>query len=139
MSPYLFTGPFLTTAVFCEEARQEKGFLSLLHIIDRIAVVGTGPDMPPTALEMTLVVILRSGEFRVFRNDFSFVKGGERFQFGSKLGLGPMAVGEFGQSQLYLTDQSQCALVGSWWDAPSDWNEPIFKLAKRDFFIQVPT
>lgn len=64
MSPYIFTGPFLTTAVFCEEARQEKGFLSLLRIIDRIAVVGTGPDMLPTALEMTLVVILRSGDFR---------------------------------------------------------------------------
>jgi hypothetical protein len=61
---YQFQGPFLTTAVFCEEARQQEGFLSLFRIIDRIAVVGIGPGMPPTALAMTLVVIFRSGGFR---------------------------------------------------------------------------
>jgi hypothetical protein len=61
---YQIGGPFLTTAVFCEEARQQEGFLSLFRIIDRIAVVGIGPVMPPTQLEMTLVVIFRSGSFR---------------------------------------------------------------------------
>ena len=61
---YQIEGPFLTTAVFCEEARQQDGFLSLFHIIDRIAVAGTGPAMPPTQLEMTLVVLFRSGRFR---------------------------------------------------------------------------
>jgi hypothetical protein len=40
----------------------------------------------------------------VFRNHFRLVRGGQRFQLGWKLGLGPMAIGEFGQSQLDLTN-----------------------------------
>lgn len=62
MAPYQISGPFLTAALFCEEARQKDGFLSVSSIIDRMVVVGTGPVMFPTSLELTLVVIFRSGD-----------------------------------------------------------------------------
>lgn len=60
------TGPFLTTAVFCEEAQQDRdGFLSLSRIIDHIVVLGGNAEMmPPTQIVTTLVVIFRSGSFR---------------------------------------------------------------------------
>jgi hypothetical protein len=63
---YYLTGPFLTTAVFCEEAQQDRdGFLSLSRIVDHIVVVGVDPNMmPPTQVVTTLVVIFRSGSFR---------------------------------------------------------------------------
>jgi hypothetical protein len=59
-------GPFLTAAVFCQEAKQDRdGFLSLSKIIDNIVVAGSDPYvMPPTQIVTTLVVILRSGPFR---------------------------------------------------------------------------
>ena len=63
---YYLPGPFLTIAVFCEEARQDRdGFLSLSRIIDQIAVLGVDPNiMPPTQVVTTLVVIFRSGSFQ---------------------------------------------------------------------------
>ena len=63
---YSQQGPFLSAAVFCEEAKQEgEGFLSLSRIIDHIVVVGADPNvMPPTQIVTTLVVIFRSGSFR---------------------------------------------------------------------------
>jgi hypothetical protein len=65
MASYLM-GPFLTAALFCEEARQDKdGFLSLSRIIDHIVILGDDPNtMPPTQVVTTLVVIFRSGSFR---------------------------------------------------------------------------
>ena len=63
---YYLQGPFLTAAVFCEEARQDRdGFLSLSRITDHIVVLGVDPNvMPPTQVVTTLVVIFRSGSFR---------------------------------------------------------------------------
>ena len=63
---YYFTGPFLTAALFCDEAQQDRdGFLSLSRIIDHIVILGTDPNtMPPTQVVTTLVVIFRSGSFR---------------------------------------------------------------------------
>jgi hypothetical protein len=63
---YYQEGPFLSAAVFCEEAKQDgEGFLSLSRIIDHIVVVGADPNvMPPTQIVTTLVVIFRSGKFR---------------------------------------------------------------------------
>ncbi len=60
---YYQPGPFLSAAVFCEEAKQDgEGFLSLSRIIDHIVVVGADPNvMPPTQIVTTLVVIFRSG------------------------------------------------------------------------------
>jgi hypothetical protein len=62
---YYPTGPFLTTAVFCDEAKQDKdGSLTLSRIVDRILIAGVGPEMPPTQVVTTLVVIFRSGQFQ---------------------------------------------------------------------------
>ena len=63
---YYSHGPFLTIAVFCEEAQQDRdGFLSLSRIIDHIVIFGADPNtMPPTQVVTTLVVIFRSGSFR---------------------------------------------------------------------------
>jgi|SRR5208337_960012 len=65
MAHYL-QGPFLTAAIFCEEARQDRdGFLSLSRITDHIVVFGENAEMmPPTQIVTTLVVIFRSGSFR---------------------------------------------------------------------------
>ena len=60
----LVAGPFLATAVFCEEAVHEEGFLSLDRVIDQMLVTGMGPLMEPTQLQLTLVVLFRSGGVR---------------------------------------------------------------------------
>jgi hypothetical protein len=63
---HYFTGPFLTAALFCEEAREDRdGFLSLSRIIDHIVILGDDPNaMPPTQVVTTLVVLFRSESFR---------------------------------------------------------------------------
>lgn len=62
-------GPYLTTAVFCEQVLQEaSGVLSLIRIVDRMNVTVSGPDapeeMPPQQLNWTLVITLKSGDVR---------------------------------------------------------------------------
>jgi hypothetical protein len=62
-------GPYLTTAVFCEQVLQEaSGVLSLIRIVDRMNVTASGPhspeEMPPQKLGWTLVITLKSGDAR---------------------------------------------------------------------------
>ena len=62
-------GPYLTTAVFCEQVLQEQtGVLSLIRIVDRMTTTFAGPnapeEMPPAQLNWTLVITLKSGDIR---------------------------------------------------------------------------
>lgn len=57
--------PYVQVAAFCHAAIQEaNGPLSIIRLIDRYMVGGTTPDMPPTRLDLTLVVILKAGFMR---------------------------------------------------------------------------
>ncbi len=57
--------PWVQIAAFCQTAIQEvNGSLSLIRIVDRFAVAGQTPEMPPTNVQLTLVVILKSGFMR---------------------------------------------------------------------------
>lgn len=62
-------GPYLITAVFCEQVLQEaSGVLSLIRIVDRMTMTSTGPnapvEMPHAQLNWTLVITLKSGDAR---------------------------------------------------------------------------
>ncbi len=62
---YIITGPFLATAVLCERAdRDSDGSLTLTRIVDGIVLSAAARQTPPTIIELTLVVIFRSGQFR---------------------------------------------------------------------------
>jgi hypothetical protein len=59
-------GPWLSLAALCEKVIEDKeGKLSLIGILDRITITASGggaPDrMPPTNLQITAVVSLKSG------------------------------------------------------------------------------
>jgi hypothetical protein len=59
-------GPYLQTAVFCEQVIEDKtGVLSLIRIIDRLTHTQAGPEppsqLPPVTYTMKLVIILKSG------------------------------------------------------------------------------
>ena len=63
------TGPYLQTAVVCERVLNEQdGVLSLIRIVDRIVQSAVGPDppeeMPPVSINLSMVVVLKSGEAR---------------------------------------------------------------------------
>jgi len=82
--PYVITGPFLATAVLCEGAnRDSSGALTITRIVDSIILPAASRQAPkprrfpgrgdapsaaeqnlPPAVELTLVVIFRSGQFR---------------------------------------------------------------------------
>ena len=58
-------GPYLALAVICERVLIEKDeVLSLVRIFDRWIVKGTFLEMPPTLIQLALVVSLKSGRFR---------------------------------------------------------------------------
>ena len=62
-------GPYLNVAVFCEQVIEDKsGVLSLIRIVDRRTVTFQGPgapeEMPPTNINWTLVLTLKSGAAR---------------------------------------------------------------------------
>lgn len=81
---YIITGPFLATAVLCESAnRDTSGALTITRIVDNIIVPAARQPAPkirrfpgrgggraaadqtaPPTVELTLVVIFRSGEFQ---------------------------------------------------------------------------
>ena len=62
---HIITGPFLATAVLCESAGRDKaGSLTLTRIVDGIVLPAAARQTPPTIIELTLVVIFRSGQFR---------------------------------------------------------------------------
>ena len=61
-----FGGPYLQTAVFCENVIEGKdGVLSLIRIIDRTTITATGPGapekMPPTTINAHMVLTFKSG------------------------------------------------------------------------------
>ncbi len=62
---YTITGPFLATAVLCEKAARDRyGVLTITRIIDGIVLPAAARQTPPTIVELTLVVIFRSGQFQ---------------------------------------------------------------------------
>lgn len=63
------TGPYLQAALLCEKVLNERdGVLSFIRVVDRIMISAVGPDvpaeMPPTAVNLTMVIVLKSGEAR---------------------------------------------------------------------------
>jgi hypothetical protein len=62
-------GPYLSAALLCERVLQEgDGVLSIIRVVDRLIQSAVGPgapdDMPPFPVNLTLVVLLKSGEAR---------------------------------------------------------------------------
>lgn len=62
------TGPYLATAVLCENVIEDKqGVLSLIKIVDRI-VANAGPNtperMPPMTVSLFAVIGIKSGQAR---------------------------------------------------------------------------
>jgi hypothetical protein len=64
-------GPYLNAGLICEKVLQEKdGVLSVIRVIDRVTIAamssgGAVPDMlPPSVVNFTLVLILKSGVFK---------------------------------------------------------------------------
>jgi len=58
-------GPYLAAAFFCEKAlREVDGVTSFIRVVDRWTVTGPSETMPPTAIQTTLVVIMKSGIHR---------------------------------------------------------------------------
>lgn len=54
--------PWVQVAAFCNLALQDTtGALSVIRIFDRYTVVGTTPEMPPSNIQMTLVIVFKSG------------------------------------------------------------------------------
>jgi len=58
-------GPYLSAALLCERALQETdGVISLIRIVDRWTVSGPTEEMPQTAIQATMVLMLKSGFHR---------------------------------------------------------------------------
>jgi hypothetical protein len=62
-------GPYIAAAAICEHLIQDnRGVLSLIGIIDRVTITASGPKapdkMPPTPVNVKLVVMLKSGGAR---------------------------------------------------------------------------
>lgn len=63
------TGPFIAVATFCERViREHDNVLSVMRVVDQLNVTAAGPDppaqMPPTATNLSVVVVLRRGTAR---------------------------------------------------------------------------
>ena len=57
--------PQLQIATFCQSALQEiNGSLSIIRLIDRHMIQGSQPEMLPTNIETTLVIVMKSGFMR---------------------------------------------------------------------------
>ena len=58
-------GPYIQIAAFCQTALIEgQGAVSIIRILDRIAVQEPPPESQGTQVQLTLVVILKSGFFK---------------------------------------------------------------------------
>jgi hypothetical protein len=62
-------GPHLAAAIFCERVIEDKdGVLTAIRMVDRITVTATGPapppEMPPTVIDLTALISLKSGDAR---------------------------------------------------------------------------
>lgn len=57
--------PWVQVAAICHTALVENtGQLSVIRITDRIAIAGTTPEMQPQPLQLTVAILLKSGEMR---------------------------------------------------------------------------
>ena len=57
--------PWVQVAAICHTALMETtGQMSVIRITDRIAVAGVTPEMQPQPLQLTMAILLRSGEMR---------------------------------------------------------------------------
>lgn len=58
-------GPYLAAAFLCEKAlREVDGVNSFIRVVDRWTVSGPSEMMPPSSIQTTLVVIMKSGIHR---------------------------------------------------------------------------
>lgn len=58
-------GPYLQAAFFCEKVLREiDGVTSFIRVVDRWTVTGPSETMPPTLIQNTLVVQMKSGIHR---------------------------------------------------------------------------
>jgi hypothetical protein len=64
------TGPYVTLAVFCDQAIEDKdGVLTIIRIVDQVTLTASGDgapdDLPPgAAINTTLVIGLKAGQAR---------------------------------------------------------------------------
>lgn len=62
------SGPYLGAAFFCQQVLNEDGVLSAIRIVDRVIQHASGPEppeaMPPLAIPIIALIILKSGEAR---------------------------------------------------------------------------
>ena len=55
--------PWVQVAAFCQSALTENtGSLSIIRVVDRFGVPGVTPEMPPTNIQLTMVVVLKSDQ-----------------------------------------------------------------------------
>ncbi len=58
-------GPYVQVAAFCQTAMIENtGAVSVIRITDRVGVAGITAEMGPTPIQITLIIILKSGFMR---------------------------------------------------------------------------
>jgi len=58
-------GPYLSAAFLCEKAlREVDGVASFIRVVDRWTVTGPSETIPQTSIQVTLVVIFKSGIHR---------------------------------------------------------------------------
>lgn len=58
-------GPYLVAAFFCEKVLREfDGTMSFIRIVDKWTVSGPADTMPPTVIQTTLVILMKSGIHR---------------------------------------------------------------------------
>jgi len=63
-----FTGPWVTTAVFCEKVIEDKeGVLTLVRVIDRLIISASGVEtlvpekLPPAQVQIIFVITIKAG------------------------------------------------------------------------------
>lgn len=65
MADEMAVTPYVQIAAFCQTAIQEpNGILSIIRITDRHQIVGPTKELQPTPINLTLVVILKSGNMQ---------------------------------------------------------------------------
>ncbi len=57
--------PWVIVAAFCQTAIQEAtGTLSIIKVVDGLTLAGTTKEMQPTPVQLTLALVLKSGEMK---------------------------------------------------------------------------
>ena len=58
-------GPYVQVAAFCQTVlREANGNMSVIRIVDRHPIVGPTEEMQPTSVNLTLVIVLKSGNMQ---------------------------------------------------------------------------